>query len=412
MKKYSFLISFFFSLIGFSQNYEGTINTIQENGLHKMMLTSAVRAASNENFDFLRVMDTQKNEIPYVLIHNNDTRFSNFKAVKISSKKVIKDSITSILINNQSLKKQDYVVLKIANTKIKKNYTVFGSDNQTDWFGLVANKNLADFNTPKKTSEGKIFLEKTIHFPLNTYKFLRINFDDKNSLPINILSAGVYESTFFTQKPIELKNYKEEIITIKEKKVTQLKFTAKMAHKINAISFKIATDFYLRDAKLIVNKTRKIKKREESYNKVISQFKLNSKNNNTFTFSNLNEKEFIIEISNQDNLPLQIETVQLLQKPIYLIANLKQKQDYKIVINNTLSKPFYDLGNFISNKTPTVKETTVLNFSEIKKEAKKIKEKSFLETKLFMWVCIVLGGVLVVYFAVTLLKDINLQEKK
>jgi hypothetical protein len=29
-----------------------------------------------------------------------------------------------------------------------------------------------------------------------------------------------------------------------------------------------------------------------------------------------------------------------------------------------------------------------------------------------MWVCIILGGVIVVYFALSLLKDINNQEKK
>lgn len=411
MRKYSLLVPFFMVLTSFSQNYKGTLDTIKENGLHKIVLPQEVRSSCNENFNFLRIKDAQKNEVPYVLVYNNNRTFSAFKPIKIVSKKVLKDSITSILFENKTQKKQDYITLKIANTKITKRYTIYGSDDGKEWFGLVSNKNLSYLNIPQKTSAGKVFIEKTINFPLNTYTFLRIDFNDKNSLPINILGAGVYESKFFTQTPIEIPSYKQKIVSIKEKKITQLKFTATENHSINVISFKINTPFFLRNAKLIVKRTRKVKKRVETYNQVISRFQLNSKSKNTFAFNNLNEKEFIIEIDNQDNPSLAIENVQLLQKPIYLITSLKQKQDYEVLINNTFSKPSYDLGNFISNKTPKIKEATILNFHEVEKEEKELTEKSFWETTLFMWICIVLGGILVVYFAAGLIKDISSQEK-
>jgi hypothetical protein len=411
MKKYSFLIAFFIISTSFSQNYKGTLSVIEEDGLHKIILPQEVRSSCNENFNFLRIKNDEKNEVPYVLVYNNDKTFSTFKSIKIASKKVLKDSITSVFFENKTRKTQDYITLLIANTKITKRYTVYGSDDGKEWFGLVSNKNLSYLNKPQKTSAGKVFIEKTISFPLNTYTFLRIDFNDKNSLPINILGAGVYESKFFTQTPIEVPNYKQEIVSIKEKKITQLKFTATNNHSINVISFKINTDFFLRNAKLIVKKTRKIKKRVETYSQVISRFQLNSKSKNTFSFNNLNEKEFIIEIDNQDNPSLAIESVQLLQKPVYLITNLKKKQSYEVLINNTLSKPFYDLGNFISNKTSTIKEATILNFSEVEKKEEELTKKSFWETTLFMWICIVLGGVLVVYFAAGLIKDISSQEK-
>jgi hypothetical protein len=411
MKKYSFLIAFFIISTSFSQNYKGTLSVIEEDGLHKIILPQEVRSSCNENFNFLRIKNDEKNEVPYVLVYNNDKTFSTFKSIKIASKKVLKDSITSVFFENKTRKTQDYITLLIANTKITKRYTVYGSDDGKEWFGLVSNKNLSYLNKPQKTSAGKVFIEKTISFPLNTYTFLRIDFNDKNSLPINILGAGVYESKFFTQTPIEVPNYKQEIVSIKEKKITQLKFTATNNHSINVISFKINTDFFLRNAKLIVKKTRKIKKRVETYSQVISRFQLNSKSKNTFSFNNLNEKEFIIEIDNQDNPSLAIESVQLLQKPVYLITNLKKKQSYEVLINNTLSKPSYDLGNFISNKTSTIKEATILNFSEVEKKEEELTKKSFWETTLFMWICIVLGGVLVVYFAAGLIKDISSQEK-
>ncbi|WP_370424542.1 hypothetical protein [Tenacibaculum dicentrarchi] len=413
MKKYSLLISLFISLTTFTQNYTGSIHPINENGLHKIMLPIKVRSAAAENYSFLRIKDSLKNDVPYVLIYNNDKKFSSFEQLKIASKNVIKDSVTSIIIENKSAKKLATITLKIANTKIIKSYNLYGSDNGSDWFGLTSNRILSYKSTPKKTASGKIFLEQTIHFPLNTYPFLRINFDDKNSLPINILEAGIYKSKIFTQNAIEINQYKQEFIsTEKKKKVTQLKFTATNSHNINSISFKINTDFFLRNAKILVKRERKIKKRVETYTENIASFQLNSKNKNSFTFNNLNEKEFIIEIENKDNPALAIENIQLFQKPIYLIANLKKANNYKIIVDATLTKPSYDLENFISSTTKNITETSITSFSKNKTKTVSPKNIPFWQTTIFMWICIVLSGGFIIYFAFSLIKDIGNQEKK
>ncbi len=413
MMKYSLLITFFVSLTTFAQNYTGSINSINENGLHKIILPLKVRAVSNENYNFLRIKDSLKNDVPYVLIYNNDKKFSTFEQLKIASKQVIKDSVTSIIIENKSAEKLATITLKIANTKIRKSYNLYGSDNGSDWFGLTSNRILSYKSTPKKTASGKIFLEQTIHFPLNTYPFLRINFDDKNSLPINILEAGIYKSKIFTQNAIEINQYKQELIaTEKKKKVTQLKFTAENSHKTNSISFKIDTDFFLRNAKILVKRERKIKKRVETYTENIASFQLNSKNKNSFTFNNLNEKEFIIEIENKDNPALVIKNIQLFQKPIYLIANLKKATNYKIIVDSTLTKPSYDLENFISSTTKNITETSITSFSKNKTKTVSPKNTPFWQTTIFMWICIVLSGGFIIYFAFSLIKDIGNQEKK
>lgn len=407
MKKYNFLVAFFTVFVGFSQDYNGSLDSIKQDGLHSLMLTSEIRSAANENFSFLRIKDAKKVDVPYVLMYDSDRTLSTFTSVKIISKEAIKDSVTSIVIENVAKEIQDHFIVQIANADIYKNYTIYGSNNQKNWFGLVANERLSGLSSSKETT-----VEKAIYFPLNTYQFLKINFNDKNSLPINILNIGVSKSKFFTQNPIQINNFKQEAISVSDKKVTQLKFTAKNAHKIHVISFKINTDFFLRDAKIIVMRTRKVKKRVETYDEVIAHFQLNSENENTFVLNNLNEKEFWIEIENQDNPALEIESIKVFQKPVYLIANLKQAENYKLIIDKTLNKPSYDLGNFISDKTNTIDEVVVANFSEIKNDKETIKETPFWETSLFMWVCISLGGIIVVYFAFSLLKDISNQEKK
>ncbi|MDA9339594.1 DUF3999 family protein [Polaribacter sp.] len=403
MKKYSFLIAFFTTLISFGQHYVGNLTPVLKEGLHTVTLSPEIRAIAYDNLNSLRIKDKNNNEIPYVSIYNSDKRFSVFKPITIISKEQIKDSITSIIIENKTDTISETIALKIANTNISKNYSIYGSNNAIDWFGLVSNEQLTGLNSRQRTT-----IEKTIDVPLNRYQFLKVNFKDKNSAPINILDVGVYDHKFLPQKQQEVRNYTQQAIPVKDKKATQIKFTATYAHKINSISFKIATPLYLREVKIIVKRTRTIKKRTETYEQVIARFQLNSENENNFTLNNLNEKEFILEIENQDNPPLEIRAINLFQKPIHLVANLKEEANYTLILDETLKKPRYDLGNFISNKTAVIATVSVINFSKVEKNASE--KVSFWQHSIFMWTCIFLGGAMIVYFAFGLLKGINNEE--
>ncbi|MEN8927540.1 MAG: hypothetical protein ABF242_04735 [Flavobacteriales bacterium] len=402
MNRIIVLITFLAAFVGFGQDYSGSFETLNQDGLHSFLLSKEVRSATHENLNQLRILDSKKKEVPYVLVYDTDKISSVFKSIPLFDKKVWKDSVTSITIENATKKIQSKLTFRIANTSIRKSYTIFGSNDNKEWFGLVTNQYVSGLTSATKTT-----VERTFQFPLNTYQFLRIDFNDKTSLPINILEVGVYESKFFAQKPIEINEYGREIKSIKKRKVTRLKFSNETALKVNVISFDIENDFFLREAKIIVKKKRKVKKREETYEKVISQFTLNSKKENTFELSNLNENEFWIEIENQDNPELKITNVKLYQNPIYLVSNLKKNEKYELIIDKSLQKPSYDLGNFISDKTNTIDDISLTQFSKIKQDEEKSSEKNFWQTPLFMWICIGLGGLIVVYFALGLLKDIK-----
>ena len=380
MKKWISSIVLVVSFLGWSQNYEGEIKNIQTNSF--------------------RIFDTNKKEVPYV-VSNYNGESERYTSFKIISKKSIKDSITSIVIQNETGKKINQINLNIGNAALTKQYNVSGSYNEEEWFGLVANATLKDLVANKGTS-----LEKTIYFPINDYPFLRIEFNDKQSLPINIQAIGVYENQFFPEEPIVVNAFTYKISEDKERKVTQVVFSAEKSYQIDAISFEIATELYAREA--IITRKEKIKNKKTTTirDQLLSSFLLNSKMNSKIIVSNLNEKEFTIEIENKDNQPLEITNIQLFQNPITIISRLKPNERYEVVIDSTYSKPTYDLINFMESFPVGIPKATITNFHKIEKE-KHIKEKSFWQTNGFMWLSIVLGIGIVVYFALGLLKDMK-----
>ena len=391
--------------IGLAQSHKGNINAVKESGLHKLLLSQEIRSASNENTAYFRILDANNREVPYVVLDGEDRQFSIFTALTIHSKEVIKDSMTSLIITNDANHLHDKLTLKIANTAVNKYYDVGGSNDQNQWFGLVSNAYLSQLNNPDTT-----FVEKTISFPSNQYHYLRIDFKDKKSLPINVLDVGLYISKLQWQQPMAITGFKYKISEDTKRKITTIAFTAANAYHIDAMVFSIKTPSYLRNAQLIVKNTQTIKKQKVTYDDVNLHFQLNSTQNTTINLNGFSQKQFFINIENQDNQPLEISNIKLLQKPLYVIANLKLEQNYHVVVDSTYSKPSYDLVNFIPTTTTNVPEATITQFKKVNQVTKVASEKAFWQTNAFMWACIVVGILAIGYFAMGLLKDMKGSE--
>ena len=151
----------------------------------------------------------------------------------------------------------------------------------------------------------------------------------------------------------------------------------------------------------------KTKKRTTSSDETLAYFELNSKKDRNIYFNTIDEKEFTIEIENQDNQPLSISKIQVFQKPIVIVSKLKANEKYDVIIDSTYSKPTYDLENFIAETVANFPEVSISNFNKLNAEKAIQAEKTFWETKLFMWICIIIGGGVVAYFAFGLLKDMK-----
>ena len=405
MKNLISLSLIFAAALSLAQNYQGKIKPASQSGLHQLLVTPEVRSASKDNLDFLRIFDSKNNEVPYALFQKK-TNKNERKNLSIVSKTAIANVATSVIISNQNLQNLDNITLTIANTDVDKKYNISGSNDQQEWFGLVSNQLMTNLNEQGKTS-----VERNFSFPLNHYKFLKFDFIDKNSLPINIISANLEEDQALHQASIELKNFTQETETDKKLKKTKITISFPTPQVVDGIRFGITSpSYYLRNARILVIKPRKPKQNTGNYEEVTA-FQLDSKKKNHFSFSPFLAKNFIIEIDNMDNPALTIDKTSPLQSPISIVADLKANENYHYSIDSTLAAPQYDLA---SSGIDFSQNFPIAAFSDLKKvdDAKPTeKPKSFWQTSMFMWSCIVLAIVIIAYFALGLIKDLGKENQ-
>ncbi|MCD9855093.1 hypothetical protein LUD75_10265 [Epilithonimonas sp. JDS] len=402
MKKLISLFSCLIIGISSAQNYQGKINKVSENSLHQILLTPEVRSASQSNLDFVRIFDSKNNEVPYI-IYNGKSSNSSFKNFSIISKTAVPNVATSIIISNENALNLDNLTFKIANTDVDKKYSISGSNDQKEWFGLVSNKIITDLSEAGKTS-----VERNFSFPLNNYKFLKFDFIDKNSLPINVLEAGLEENYSADQSKIELQNFTQKFETNKKLKQTRVIISFPNPQVIDGIGFDISSpSYYLRDARILINKTKIHKRNTEHFEENISSFQLNSKSKNRFEFQSFLAKEFIVEIDNQDNPVLEIKKIQLFQSPVSILTDLKTNGNYTLKIDSAWSEPQYDLASSGIDFNQNYPDATLSNLEKLDKSKPNEQAKTLWQTPLFMWICIVLAALLIGYFALGLIKDMN-----
>jgi len=195
-------------------------------------------------------------------------------------------------------------------------------------------------------------------------------------------------------------------------KKTKINISFNDSQLINRIIFKITEPrFYKRQFRVFTNRKRTYKKRTEEYTEVLYESELNSDASTSFDVSNINEKEFVIEIDNLDNPPLKIATIKFEQLAAFIVADFKTGNKYTIAMGDkNLRAPQYDL-DFFRDKIPN--QLPFAYASEVESIAKTpiaVKPTSFWQQKWFMWACILLGALIIFYFSFNLLKE--MQGKK
>lgn len=406
-KSFNIFVFLLCGLVLSAQEYRGDIRPVNEDGVYAIPLSPEVHSASLDRTDGIRILDEEHNEIPYWVHNGTDKREdARFVPFPIVSKTALPEKRSSVIIENKEKKAIDRISLKIAATKVSKTYDISGSDDGENWFGLVNGEILGRLSTPGKTT-----VEKSFAFPLNRYRYLRWDFDDEKTLPVNILEAGIYEKPDKTGVPelTELKGFTLETVQDKANKKTIIHIRFAEPQRINTLTFDIAEGpgMFLRTAHIRAKRNRNVKKRTETYVRTMGTLELDSQKENRFDKLNLFEKEFTIEIKNRDNLPLEDIGVRIFQEPVYLVAELRAGKKYRLAVNPSFPSPQYDIGHFKTLFRDDLPRTGMGTLKKIPPEETTPGEIPFWKTGTFLWLCIITAAVFISWFSWRLLRDMK-----
>lgn len=385
----------------------GTIPPVQADGLYRIRIPHTVRSYATADLRDFRIWDEKGNQVPYFVQPSTDyvgLQVSDFTEFEMLSNSRIADSTSTYVFKNpyETLEK---AIFLIANYQGSKNYRLEGSNDQQEWFGLVNNGQLSQINHPRATN-----VYKDIYFPLSNYPYLKIVFDDRQSLPINLIKIGTANTETVNIVPMTMENIPVKSIEFSEDhKKTLIEIRFERPEVIDQIRMEIsAPSFYSRNAHLYTLKEREVKRSVESYRQHIAAFSIRSDKNLVFNIPSSIEKEVYLEIDNKDNPKLEINALTLMQEPVYLVAALKGKTAYTITAGDaSLSFPDYDISkvtNTTKKELPIAEIGTVVYGQSVKTVEE---PRTFWQQPWFMWSCIGIAALMIGYFAFNMLTDMK-----
>jgi hypothetical protein len=406
MTKLSSFLLIVFATFSFAQQQrvEGKLSHIEEDGLYKIKIPHSLRSYAKEDMSDFRIRDSKENQVPYFIYKNDkETHVSNFSEFVITSKSNIPDTSSTYIFRNTAKNLQKAVLL-VANYQGSKSFNIQGSNDQKEWFGIVNNKQLHNLNSSIHTS-----VYKVIDFPLCSYQFLKIVFNDQKSLPINLLSIGNATSKITTPFLEIIPVKSTEISELTTTKTTRIHIQFEHPEFINELQLNISSpELFNRKTRVYVLNEREVKHKLETFQKEITNFVIRSDKANHFSIPHFFEKELYIEIENQDNPKLTIESLDFYQNTWYAVAHLKQNETYSTSAGDgKLTAPKYDISYFsskISENSPKLKMIDVKLIKENKNEKARI---SIWQKPWFMWLCIGLSTLVIAYFSFKLVKDLK-----
>ncbi|NGF57408.1 hypothetical protein G5B00_12895 [Parapedobacter sp. SGR-10] len=391
---YWIILACIFCTNSFAQQIQARIEATQ-NGWQVIAVPQEFRARIGHDTGMLRIKDQKGNDVPY-LVKTEGSETTDFRPVVYNRQLNTVDSTEIIVVDNIHKQEKQNYVFKIANTTAHKTYTIEGSNDQQVWFNLVSQGYIDGLYDERQT-----FTMKSIGFPRTDYSYIRITFDNKSSSPINILDIGEWETQAVPASYEKLRNTSFQLENDKKTKTTVLSLSKDYYSPVDFFQIHIATPPpYHREAEVFTI----AQSRKSKHIRTRAYLTLHPENKHGDTVDPILDPNFYIRIFNEDNPPLQIDSVSLFQKPIQLIVGLKKGFTYSLEADTTWNTPNYDLRKAELQLPDTLAEVTIKSIEILESTKPETKNKY---GNLILIICSVIGVVIVFYFGNSLLRDMK-----
>lgn len=409
MKKVIVLISVLFAFRVSAQlntyDYYREIKPVSENGFYKLKIGSGVIDRPGHYRVFEIGKDTL--EVPHIIEEYDNSTYdkSYFRYLNIVDKSYIANKSSCATLVVDSGLTYSSVYLNFSAPEFFKNVTLEGSDDNKNWKTIIENEKVFHYFRPPFDH----YYRNKISFTPVTFKYLRVITEDNDSPKLDISSAYIPLTE-------EVSNGDGELLPTglirtedKEKKQTVIECSFRRMYFIGCLQIKVENEMPYRrevEVEFLTQNTGNDKW------VVFGRSVISSSSSNKIYFKNYSSRDenfktikMRIIIHNLDDRPLGNIAIDAFTHEEILKCKLEKDKKYVLAYGkNNDALPQYDLQYF--------KNAIPLNLKYVETDAEKkishatpeVKEPLF-GNKLWIWIALTAGVLLIGIFTLKLLKQ-------
>lgn len=320
------------ALAQYTFKYKAGLETPKQSGFYKISLQPNLLAQCKDDLTDLRIIDQQKNFIPYVRLESLPSVKEDFINFPIIRKSEEKDSITSLVVENAKALLIRSLWLRLKNTAVSRSADLQGSDDNINWFAIKE-----DVFLQQSAGHTTNNYFQSLTFPASNYRYFKLIIHNKKKGPVQILQAGIYSNTSSAQNfiPLPVRVLQKD----SSDKITYLDLAFSQKYQVNKVSFHVSYPKYFQRNMKVYS----IKGNERT---LLTEANLSSGSEHQVVFSSKTQ-QLQIQIINGDNPPLKIDSLQAWQLNQFLIAYLEPRKTYQLLFGDKkATEPDYDLKFF------------------------------------------------------------------
>jgi hypothetical protein len=312
--------------------------------------------------------------------------------LKLKEEKIVAKEVNFRFLNTSQNKKGYYFTLEVPSEEAinqlkldfkKQNFdwkiTLEGSQNQQEWFTVVD-----DYRILSIKNAATDYQFTKITFPGAKFRFFRLLVkSEENPELVNVKATynEVKNSGFVDYAMANIKTIQD-----KEEQKTTLEIDLKSTVAVSFLQIKVKDTFdYYRP--ISIQYVADSIKTDQGWNYLYENLTtgtLSSIEKNEFKFESTILKKLKISIFNQDNEPLNIETIEVKGYVHELLVRFTEPGTYFLTYGNKkVTKPNYDIERFVTKVPDTLTVLTLGNEQKIDK--KDLSTEPLFKNKMWLW---------------------------
>jgi hypothetical protein len=319
---------------------------VRTNGYHEVRLPLDLLTRLNDDLADVRLYQLSGYdsvpavEIPFLMERKEQVRAYEERQLSMINEATRKD-FSQIILRKEEEGEINRIELEIEPRNFDVQASLEGSDNRLKWLMIEDDIRLLGISNQDVT-----YQHARLNFSPSDYRFFRIRLSDP-SVQVSKASLRYWRETEGEYQPYEIKDW--QVSNNTSEKTTEIQVELAGRYPVSRLQFQIASKRdYFRPARITYVKQRV--ETEEGSRDIWRDLA-------DMTLSSMEEAEVYaplqftdaikVVIQNQDNLPLDIQAVQLSGPAFHLIAELEREAQYVLAYDKaSASVPRYDLVHF------------------------------------------------------------------